>query len=56
MLYEKGRVKTGPRQDRSPIEIEFEKSGGECTFKPVMMAQKYKNVSPKACGVVGPSK
>ena len=55
MLYEKGRVKNGPRQDRSPIEIEYEKNGNECTFKPIMIAQKYKNVSPKAVKP-GPSK
>lgn len=48
MLYEKGRVKNGPKQDKSPIEIEFEKNGGECTFKPAMVSQKYRDVSPKA--------
>jgi hypothetical protein len=58
MLYEKGRVKNGPRQDRSPIEIEFEKNGNECTFKPVMISQKKKDASPKAtkAQISGPKK
>lgn len=49
-------MKNGPRQDRSPIEIEFEKNGQECTFKPQMVSQKYKDVSPKATKMQGPNK
>ena len=33
MLYNKRKYKE-PRKDRSPLEIEYEKSKPECTFKP----------------------
>lgn len=43
-LYEK-RKANGPRQDRSPIEIEFEKQQTECSFKPSFMNLKRLQVS-----------
>ena len=50
MLYDKRKYKE-PRKDRSPLEIDFEKNIGECTFKPQSMTQGY---FAKKQGVVSP--
>lgn len=50
MLYEKRKNKE-PRKDRSPLEIEYEKNIGECTFKPNFISQGYYS---KKAGVVSP--
>jgi hypothetical protein len=33
-LYEKSMRSSRPKRDKSPVDIEYEKSVNECTFRP----------------------
>jgi hypothetical protein len=47
LLYEKGKPR--PRQDRSPLDIDYEKSQGECSFKPKTFTETYKGRQSPKC-------